>query len=260
MSALREMQAQFAQFVYARQPTEQSAIVDGIAPSGVISPAGRMSIYRNNTLVGLSKALANAYPVIKQLVGDEFFDHLAQQFIFEYPSQNGDLAHYGEHFADFLQRCEACQSLVYLPDVARLEYAFNLAYAAPGQGPIDLALLAEVDPADYEQLHFSLHPSSTLLQSDYPIADIWSVNQADADPNATISLDQGGCQLLICRPEMAVKIMPVSLADFAFLEACRHNQSFGEACDRALQQQADYDVATALRTWVAGNVLSALTR
>jgi len=55
-----------------------------------------IEIYRNNYRGNLHDALAGAYPVIKQLVGDEFFRFLARKYIEKYPSRSANLHQYGE--------------------------------------------------------------------------------------------------------------------------------------------------------------------
>ena len=42
-----------------------------------LTPQQCLSIYRNNTQLGLTEALRDGYPVLNKLVGTEFFNHLA---------------------------------------------------------------------------------------------------------------------------------------------------------------------------------------
>ena len=47
--------------------------VDAPMPQGMVATTERLNIYRNNVAVSLSEALGQAFPVVKILVGDEFF-------------------------------------------------------------------------------------------------------------------------------------------------------------------------------------------
>jgi len=74
------------------------AIVHGDKPPEQIGPAyphysadTALEVYRNNYRGNLHDALAGAYPVIRQLVGDEFFRYMARKFIEQYPSRSGNL-------------------------------------------------------------------------------------------------------------------------------------------------------------------------
>ena len=64
--------------------------------------ARRIAIYRANAIVSATKALAGAYPVIREVVGSEFFDALARAYWQAIPSQSGDLGDYGDAFDTFL--------------------------------------------------------------------------------------------------------------------------------------------------------------
>ena len=83
------------------------AIVQSEAPSPHInadyaqySSAVAIGVYRNNYL-NLHYVLAGAYPVIEQLVGRDFFRHLARSFIQQHGLKNANLHHYGAQMADF---------------------------------------------------------------------------------------------------------------------------------------------------------------
>lgn len=49
------------------------ACPDGLFSNNGADPASRFAVYRNNVHSSLINALAAAYPVTLQLVGDEFF-------------------------------------------------------------------------------------------------------------------------------------------------------------------------------------------
>ena len=96
-------------------------------PEGIIDPNGkpapkRFSVYRNNVASGLIKALEASFPVIRKLVGDEFFAAMAVVFARAHPPRSRLLAQYGDAFPDFLSRFPPVSHLGYLADVARLEH------------------------------------------------------------------------------------------------------------------------------------------
>ncbi|MEO8121927.1 MAG: DNA-binding domain-containing protein, partial [Rhodoferax sp.] len=43
-------------------------------------PGTRFAVYRNNVMVSLIDALADTYPVVQELVGEEFFRAMARVF------------------------------------------------------------------------------------------------------------------------------------------------------------------------------------
>src|SRR5437764_9903127 len=82
------------------------------------------AVYRNNVAVGLIKSLEARYPVVRRLVGDDFFRAAARAFISRNKPQNAVLIGYGADFAAFLRSFPPAAELPYLPDVASLESAW----------------------------------------------------------------------------------------------------------------------------------------
>ena len=90
----------------------------------------RVAIYRNTCLSTLVNALRLSFPVVQRLVGAEFFDGSAREFIRRHPPASAWLNDYGAGFAGFLSSFAAAATLPYLADVARLEWSVNCALHA----------------------------------------------------------------------------------------------------------------------------------
>jgi hypothetical protein len=133
----------------------------------------RIGLYRGNVLANAQRALAASYPVIEQIVGNDFFAATASRFWQAHPPQAGDWHMWGGAFADFLAHFEHAQTLPYLPALARLEWAVHLAQFA-----------ADSD-ADSEVL---ARPGTRVLAQRAPIASLWLAHQLES----TISLEDIG--------------------------------------------------------------------
>jgi hypothetical protein len=190
--SLRELQTAFAAAVY-----EDRTSIVGHLCDGAFEAARHARIYRNNAYANLTEALAAVYPVVQRLVGADFFEQTARRYIAAHSPRSGNLHDFGAAFADFLRAFDAAQSLPYLPDVARLEWAWHEAFHAADAPPFDFARLATVPAAEYGALMFALHPSTRLLESRYPILRIWQVNQPDHVGEPTVDLHEGGDYLVV---------------------------------------------------------------
>ena len=122
---LRELQQAFAAAVLDNQPAVLAHVRDGIFPA-----ARHVQVYRNNTFANLTDALAACYPVVRRLVGAGFFDYAADAYIRHHPPASGNLHDFGAELADFIAAFPPAQSLAYLPEVARLEWAWQQSYHA----------------------------------------------------------------------------------------------------------------------------------
>ena len=240
MLRLRELQQDFAAAVL---DGAQNGFERHIRAAG-LSGVRRLQIYRNNTLLNLTASLRATYPVICRLVGDGFFDYAAAQHIAAYPSRSGDLEEFGGDFARFLETFPPTADLVYLPDVARLEWIYHQIFYAASHPPLDLAALAQV-PADQQgDLHFQLHPAARLLQSAFPILRIWQVNQEDYAGDAAVDLMASGIKLLALRRDnFEIEFQPMAAGEFSLILALEQGCTFAAACEQAMTAQPDIDLS-----------------
>ena len=254
MLGLRELQLGFA-----------SAVLDGIegdfdrhVRAAELSGARHLQVYRNNTLLSLTGALKAVYPVVRRLVGEGFFRYAASQYIARQPSRSGDLHTFGEHFPAFLQSFAPAAELVYLPDVAHLEWAYHQVFHAAGHPPLDVAALAQAPVERQGELRFELHPAARLLESAFPILRIWQVNQDDEGSDAAVDLREGGVKLLIIRREnLEIEFQPLEEGAFHLLQALAGACDFATACERAMAAHPTLDLPACFHRQVSQGVLAA---
>lgn len=250
MPSLRELQQVFAGALLADDP----ALLAHVRP-GRFGAARHVAIHRNNVFALLTEALGDVHPAVRRLVGDEFFGYAAAHYVRAHPPGSGNLHDFGGRFADFLAAFAPARELPYLPDVARLEWAWHEAFHAPEARPLALDALARVAPADYPQLRFGLHPSARLVASPYPVVHIWEVNRPGFDGEVSVSLDEGGQQALVIRRELEVEIEALAPAEFVLLSACASGAGFEAVADRVRGREPDFDLAAALRRFVADRTI-----
>ena len=215
-----------------------------------------LAVYRNNYRGNLQDALTGAYPVIQQLVGDDFFRFLARKFIERHPSHSGNLHHYGAELADFLSSFVPAQGLSYLPDVAALEWACHLAYFATDADTLAFDTLADIAPEHYPELILLIHPACQVVRSRYPIVAIWQAHQPGNDGDFHINLDDGGGIALVSRRDDVVQVSELSGADADWLQNIQAGNLLGKATEATLKHLPGFDLQTALLNLVAQNVLA----
>ncbi len=215
-----------------------------------------LDVYRNNYRGNLHDTLAGAYPVIAQLVGEEFFRYLTRQFIAQHPSRSGNLHHYGAEMEDFVASFEPARTLPYLPDVAALEWACHRAYFAEDVLPMNIARLAQIPPEQYPDLILYTHPSCGLVRSRYPVVAIWRAHQPGAEADFQIDLDSGASLALVVRSDDVVTVNELSAADTDWLQAIQAGMSLGEATAATLEHDPDFDLQGLLLNLVALGVLT----
>ncbi len=209
----------------------------------------RLALYRGNLSATWGKTLSAAFPVIRQLVGEEFFDALARAYGRTGPPANGDLNTYGAMFPDFLKDFEHVAAYPYFADVARCEWAMHRAYFAPPVPAMTAAQLGTLTPAQFDRLRCRLHPACQLIDSHWAVVDLWLAHQPGttmAMP-ATLAIDSYG---ITCRPQWRTILLPLCIAGHAALRVLHQGGTFGAALDAALRIDPDFDLAPQLQGWL----------
>jgi hypothetical protein len=218
----------------------------------------RFALYRGNLGATWSKTLAAAYPVLRALVGEEFFDALGQAYGRARPSEDADLNQFGARFADFLAGFPHVAEYPYLPDMARLEWALHRAHYAAEAAPVTAEQLAALTPERLEAARLRLHPACALLASDWAVVPLWLAHQAGAgvafpDDMAVPS------HALVTRPHWRARLLPLAPAAHAALARLAEGASFGAALDAAFGRDEAFDVVAALRQWMEHGLIVAIT-
>jgi hypothetical protein len=196
----------------------------------------RMSIYRNNVILSLSTAIADTFPVVKRLIGDECFQAAAVAFVREQPPSQPSLLYYGENFIDYIKTYPACIELDYISDVAQLEWYYIRAFHAEESDLLDNQELQQILPESLADAVFKIHPSVRLMQSDWPVDYIWEENlKQDVE---TIDLNShAGCKLLLYRDQLQVQVVNLAPECFDFLTGLNDGKSINNAWSYTVDKQ-----------------------
>jgi hypothetical protein len=209
-------------------------------PDGDLSPwiaggdaAQRLAFYRGTIHGALVKTLRLSFPTVERLVGSDFFGGAASLFAQAHPATSAYLNEYGGEFPSFLAGLSQCASLVYLPDVAQLDWAVARALQAPDALPLPADALAQrVESA--HSLCFVAHPSVSLVRSAFPIHQIWrAVLARDEAGLASIDLAAGAAHLIVQRIAEEVEVLAIDSEEWLFSEALLTGMPFGHAIERA---------------------------
>ncbi len=178
---------------------------DAAVPSGLVDATGRpdakrFAVYRNNVASSLTRVLEAAFPVVRKLVGAEFFAAMAGEFLRTHPPQTRLMMLYGTEFAKFLEGFGPVAKLGYLPDVARMEQAIRESYHAADAAPVAPQVLARLDGQALLASRLVLAPSLRLIRSGWPVHAIWLANAKDGPPPRP-----GAQDVVVLRPEFDPK-------------------------------------------------------
>jgi hypothetical protein len=229
---------------------------DAAAPCGL--PERRFAVYRNNVVVGLVDALAERFPMVQRLVGEEFFRAMAGVYVRAEPPRTPTLASYGAEFPRFVEGFAPARELPYLGDVARLDYAIGCAYHAADAASLAPDEIAAFPAHCVADARILLHPSLQLVSSRHPIVTIWRMNALDA-PLRDEDLQRAQDALVLrCDQEVGVRELPSG--GCRFTQALMQGASVSEAAERGEADAHSFDLAACLAALFSSGAIVALER
>jgi len=207
-------------------------------------PARRFAVYRNNVYAGLINTLEGRFSATAKLVGEAFFRAMSREYVENAPPASAVLFSYGADFADFVSDFPPASAVPYLADVARLEWAWHAAYHAADAEPLSQEALTALG-ARAEAAAFKLHPSASVVRSDYPVITIWELAMRDGE-DEPVRLPAGGEDALVLRPALQVAVRRLPPGGAAFVDALMAGETLQDAAVAATGQEPAFDLAANL--------------
>lgn len=252
--SLRETQAAFAAHLAGDDRPDLVNAIAGDRPTVL----GRLQLHRHHVVSSIGAALTATFPTVAALVGEEFFGLLARDFVAGTALEHPVLSRYGEHFAQFVTAKQDMHGLPYLTDVARLDWALNVAFHAPLQPRLAAADLAGWPQASLPSLLVQLPAGSSLVESTYPLDLIWQASQPGTSVSQ-VDLAAGPACLVVFRRSEDAAFAVLSPGEAAFIERLRRGDRLAIAAQHASRVEEDFDLAATfgrmlgLRLLVAGS-------
>jgi putative DNA-binding protein len=186
-------------------------------PAGTV--ADRWHVYAHGYLVRLTEALELEFAAIRWILGADAFAALAARYVAVFPPRSFDLAHAGDRLPRFLDFDPLTAELPFLPDLARLERAASAAFTAEDETPLDWEALRARTPDAAAALRLRLASGVALVESDWPIADLWMCRFGGDDDAVSIGVEGRPQRALVWRADSRVRVAAVSEAEAAFVSA-----------------------------------------
>lgn len=236
---LPDLQRAFADHLAGIDRPELLAVVAGDA----IPAASRLGVYRHHVQHSLAAALATTFSTVQALVGEDFFRGLARAFVRQSLPVQPVLSEYGAGLADFIAGYAPARALPYLADVARLDWALNVAFHAPAAEALGAADLSAIEADRLPSMVLSLTPGTALIASSYPLGNIWLASQPGAESDS-VDLDSGAARLLVMRRPEDAAFVELAIGEAAFVAALLDRRPIEAAAEAAFRVDGAFDLST----------------
>lgn len=250
MNRLAILQSGFQ--AYVLDSNKGAAFAKSIINDKKVGAKKRLNIYANAYRLRIIEALANTYPQLHALLGDDLFDRTARNYITAYPSHYRNMRWMGDNMTAHLR-----QTLPKHPisaELAEFEWALGLAFDAEDAPEIRLQDLAVIPPEGWGELRFSFHPSTQILHFDHNVIAVWQALEAEEKPPKIV---KNSTDCLIWRKEMGSHYRVLDVAELGAIKRIQAGASFGELCEALFASHGD-DATTQAAHYLAGWLESGL--
>ncbi len=141
-----------------------------VAPNSRLTPFERLEIYNRQYWLRVMGALAEDFPALRAVVGQQRFEALSIAYLSAHPSRSFTLRNLGSKLAEWLiaNPGYAGRRHVLATDVARIEWAFVEAFDSGERTPLTLDQIATLDSGS----RLGLQPHVQLMALEYPADDV----------------------------------------------------------------------------------------
>lgn len=217
-----------------------------IQPSTRLEPVERLELYHRQYWFRLLDSMAEDFPTLKRLLGEETFWRLVEAYLEAVPSQSYTLRHLGSRLADFAAQHPALAGKHprHAIELARLEYAVCEVFEAADEPVIEPDRLA-VTP-------LSLQPHLKLFGLTTPVDALWRLADDAVIPEEWLREPEAGSAFYVAVFREDYRLRVERLPREAFLLLCGIQrtgalQTALEAC--GLDADAPEEFAGRVRDW-----------
>ncbi|WP_182393174.1 DNA-binding domain-containing protein [Legionella sp. PC997] len=241
IATIKQIQEDFTQAVYYQNDNE---LIEHISKNQ-LDPEFRLSIYRNNIMLNLCRALEITYPFIWKLIGEECAHQIARMFCqkeMNLPVTNC-LDDWGANFPGFLQEINSIQHLVYLKDIAELEWLIHKSYRALDFKSLKPGKLQKKLEGSGD-LRLVFNPSVHLFSSLYSLKEI--IEFIEWPDGKKIDLRHIPSYAVIARQKSQVMTHWISKDLFDWLACLKNRTPLMHAYDHITTFNPDFDLVAGL--------------
>jgi hypothetical protein len=214
----------------------------------------RLTVHQRHYSASLMRVLLDRFPATVWLVGSEFVENAAGQFVRHHPPTRPCIAEYGEEFPAFLGAQPRADATPYLAQFALLEWhlgRLSVAVDLPGPTAADLAAFNGDALANAT---IALQPGVQLLHLDRAVDELMALYLSDKAPDQfTLECGDVWLQLRGCRGELTMTRL--TRADFFFRAALVNGQLLGDAALSGIDVDPAFDAGRALLDLLAEDLV-----
>ena len=220
---LADVQRAFGEAIASSEPVAEGA-AHFVAP-GARDPKTQLETYREQFWLRHFGCMAEDFPALQAVVGEERFAELCRGYFAAYPPSSFLLRDLGTSFARYLDETNQER---FVRDLARVEWAFVEAFDAADAPPLDPESIASIAEDEWPRAVLTLHPSLQILDLAYPAEDVRAAFRLRGEvlrPEAKPS------PMVVYRRDLLLYVEPLEPPAYELLVRLQRGESLGAASE-----------------------------
>lgn len=198
-----------------------------------LTPSEQVDIYRRQYWLRHIDALADDYPGVAHLLGEEGFDAFLRAYLLAHPPRHKSLRDLGADIVAFAQgyafpaelRAATLEMLAY-------EHAFIDLFDGAEPPPLDPQKLTSMPEEAWEQARIVIHPLLVRIQVRFPVHRLRLQAKADDAEPRTEPPTEAPANLVLFRDDNLIRFEELDGPAFALLDALARGIALGPACEQ----------------------------
>ncbi|MCF5543305.1 DNA-binding domain-containing protein [Pseudomonas salomonii] len=255
---LTDWQLAFEQHLLSENSVANSGFAATLLGGPTLDVDTGLAIYHNAYLSRLQEVLCHDFGAIWYWLGDDEFASLTEAYLRRYPSTHYSLRWLGERFPAFIVEHLVAEQSAPLAELARLEWAFTLAFDAPQGEPLALDDMAQMAPEEWPALQVTLAPSVQQVLCHFNTVAIWRASKDESEFPDSHALESAQiclvwrhynvCHYRSLEPAEACALAGMVTTGWNFSELC-------EALVVTYAEGAPLQAVTWLKQWIQDGLL-----
>lgn len=258
MIRLAALQAQFQSFLLGRD----RAIEQLTLGSGRLPARDRLAVYADAYRLRLLEVLAEDFPGLKGMVGDEAFETLGKAYIDAHPSDHPSVRWFGRRLVSFLRDAGPYREQPVLAEMAEFEWAQGEVMDAADSPGFGVDALSGIPPQAWPRMRITFQSALRRLDLAWNVPLLWQAVHDDSDmPPAPKRCDPPVCWLL-WRKGLEAHWCSLDDDERYAIDAARDGLPFGDICQGLLARSQDDQVplraAGYLKRWITDELVAGI--
>jgi len=214
--------------------------LQSISEPALHSKNDAFGVYYNGYRRRLAEFLSNDYPVLRNILGDESFGSLVENYINICPSKNYNARWYSSGLVDFMRNHAPWREERVAIDVAQFEKCLADSFDAKDVECLNILALQQIDPHEWPELRFRFHPSVFLHKLAAETATIYESHGENLHENTINITDSEG--VIFWRKNNKCFYRQVNDIEYLSLREAFSEMKFKDLCSMVSYQQNCNDI------------------